>query len=88
MDRLIHRFLIHLALRRTKPNILLDFEQTAQTCLSHERLSGMTTPRYFFRSGFSKGMFIQFMAGNYRIELPSYQLHFTFKFIKGQANRR
>ena len=36
-------------LRRTKLNkvILLDFEQTAQTCLSDEKLSEMTTARLF-----------------------------------------
>ena len=28
---------LHLMLRLTKPNIVIDFEQTAQTCLSHER---------------------------------------------------
>ena len=39
----------------------------------------MTTPRFFFffRSGDSKGMFNQFIAGNYRIELSSHPLHFT-----------
>ena len=42
----------------------------------------------FFRSGDSKGMIIQFMAGKYMIELSSYPLHFTFRVIKGQANRR
>ena len=47
MDRLTDTFLIHLMLRRTKPGSLLDFEQTAKTCLSHERLSEMTTPRSF-----------------------------------------
>ena len=47
MDRLTDTFLIHLMLRGTKPGILLDFEQTAKTCLSHERLSEMRTPRSF-----------------------------------------
>ena len=38
----------------------------------------MTAPRSFFRSGDSKGMLNQFIAGNYSIELSGHSLHFSF----------
>ena len=39
----------------------------------------ITQARTFFCKGDFKSMVIQFIAGNYRIELYSYPLHFTFK---------
>ena len=47
MARLTDAFLIDLVLRLTNPSILFDFAHWSHTCMFHDSLSEIMTPRSF-----------------------------------------